>query len=208
MLSGSIKTTKRTSKVSKVKKEMSRQERPSSKALKERKFRQREKERKRFDGPMRKFLEYKYPNVFQEYTELYNSMNRNHPNVRNLAKTRTFKNFLNIEDQTPPTDILTVAIRETMDEELNGEACQEVESEELNGSVESEEAASRLDSGEAASRLESQIDAIMNQLLNDQDLGNMLGNEVDEGIELNVMDEIEFDIEPFDYELEVEGIDW
>ena len=53
----------------------------SNKAVKERRFRQREKQRKRFESPMRKFIEVKYPNIFQEYTELYNTLNRNHPDV-------------------------------------------------------------------------------------------------------------------------------
>ena len=30
----------------------------------------------------------------------------------------------------------------------------------------------------------------------------------DEGIEISVWDELALDIEPFDYELEVEGADW
>ena len=121
MLSVSIKTMKRTSKVSKSQKKMSRQLNPTSKAIKERRFRQREKERKRFERPMRKFLEYKYPNVFQQYTELYNVMNRNHPDVRNLTKTRTFKNWVNTTNEVSPSDILSTVIRETLGHDYHEE---------------------------------------------------------------------------------------
>ena len=218
---------------------MSRQERPSSKAIKERKFRQREKERKRFQGPMQKFLEYKHPKVYEEYVELHILMKRNHPNVRDLSKTRTFKNWINTIDQTPPTDILATAIRETIgqiemnveSEELNETAESEElnetpeseelnetpeseelnetpESEELNETPESEWAASILDSEEEA-RLESQIDAIINELMQDEDLRNAVDQETDDdGIEISLWDELAMDIEPFDYQLEVEAGDW
>ena len=94
---------------------MSRQVSQTSKAIKERRFRKREKERKRFEGPLRKFIEHKYNSIFQEYTELYNLMVINHPNTRNLTKTTTFRNWLNTLHQVP-SDILTTVIRETFGE--------------------------------------------------------------------------------------------
>ena len=87
--------------MSKVKK-MSRQTCPSKKALKERRFRQREGERKQFEKPLRKFIEYKYTNIYEEYTQLYEAMVRNHPGVRNLTETRTFKDAV---CQATPSDI-------------------------------------------------------------------------------------------------------
>ena len=55
--------------------------------------------------------------------------------------------------------------------------------------------------------LEGRIDAIMNELIQDELIRDMLdpGNdiELDEGIELNMTDEIYNDIEPFDFALEV-----
>ena len=224
---------KRTSKVSKVKKkEMSRQLNPTNKALKERRFRQREKERKRFEGPMRKFLEYKYPNVFQEYTELYNVMERNHPDVRNLTKTRTFKNWVNTQNEVSPTDILSTVIRETLgqdyheedeaasvqieqvevklNDEANGEASDQ-ENDQANDEVNSE--ANDEANGEASDQIDGEfqdeVEDIIQHLMQDEAIRNILGTEPeDEGIEITPDDDIVFDIEPFDFDLEVEQYDW
>ena len=65
----------------------------SSKAIKERRFRQREKERKRFERPLNEFLKHKYRGIYDEYKELYAEMDVAHPGVRNLVNTRTFKNW-------------------------------------------------------------------------------------------------------------------
>ena len=52
-----------------------------------------------------------------------------------------------------------------------------------------------------------EIDDILNEMLADEDLYNILQEPTiheDEGIELNFEDEIYNDIQPFDYELEIE----
>ena len=57
--------------------------------------------------------------------------------------------------------------------------------------------------------LDAQVDAIINQLMEDEQLGDLVEDKnEDEGIELNIYNELNDDIEPFDYTLEVEGIDW
>ena len=63
----------------------------SKKATKERQFRQREQQKKHFNGPMRLFLEVKYPEIYGEYRELYTLLSTNHPHARDLTKTCTFK---------------------------------------------------------------------------------------------------------------------
>ena len=89
----------------------------SNKAAKERRFRQKEQQRKHFDMPMRKFLEQKYPKIYREYQELYNTLNRNHPYTRDLTKTFTFKTWLRSINQQSVSDILTTVIKETLDQE-------------------------------------------------------------------------------------------
>ena len=113
---------KRTSKVSKVKK-MSRQTYPTKKALKERRFRQREADRKQFEKPLRKFIEHKYVDIYEEYNQLYQTMVRNHPGVKNLLETSTFKDAIgqttrNAICQTVPTDILSTALKETFGQNM------------------------------------------------------------------------------------------
>ena len=61
--------------------------------------------------------------------------------------------------------------------------------------------------------IEAQVDDIINELLENHELRDFLEQAdidvlQDEGIELNVHDEIEMDIEPFDYNLEVEPFDF
>ena len=86
----------------------------SKKALKERNFRKREKDRKRFEKPLRVFLEYKYKTIYEEYEQLFNLMVTNHPNKRNLVSTKTFKNWLQVNPKA--SDILSVAVAETLGE--------------------------------------------------------------------------------------------
>ena len=177
----------------------------SEKALKERNFRKRENERKRFEKPLRVFLQHKYGTIYEEYQELYNLMVVNHPGRRNLINTKTFKEWKRAnekasseENQTPP-NILSVAINETLGE-LPGERIltgpgseRIVVSEESKVVVASQEGEQTVASDIAD--IERQIDDIVNELMLEED----------EGIGINVFDEIGFDIEPFDYELEVES---
>ena len=65
----------------------------SKKAIKERNFRKRENERKRFEKPLRVFLQHKYKTIYEEYQKLYDLMVTNHPNKRNLVNTKTFKDW-------------------------------------------------------------------------------------------------------------------
>ena len=61
--------------------------------------------------------------------------------------------------------------------------------------------------------MNERIDEIIRELQQDPDLGDILNKRIneeegDKGIELDVHAELEVDIEPFDYELEVELGDW
>ena len=85
----------------------------SKKALKERNFRRREKDRKRFEKPLRVFLEHKYKSIYEEYEQLFNLMVNNHPNKLNLVNTKTFKNWLKANEGNPK-DILSVAVAEML----------------------------------------------------------------------------------------------
>ena len=64
--------------------------------------------------------------------------------------------------------------------------------------------------------VEGQVDQIMGELREDPYLRNIMDNvdaefeteADDEGIDINPLEDIEFDIEPFDFGLEVEAYDW
>ena len=57
----------------------------SSKATRERRFREKEQKRKHFEGPMKSFLQQKYPLIYDEYKAFYDALNRNHPCTRDLT---------------------------------------------------------------------------------------------------------------------------
>ena len=56
--------------------------------------------------------------------------------------------------------------------------------------------------------VEEQVDDLMNELRQDQTLRNILDQPEDEGIEINPLDDIEYDIEPLDFNIEVENYTW
>ena len=250
----------------------------SNKAARERRFLEREQQRKRFDMPLHNFLENKYPGVYQEYRELYETLNRNHPYTRNLAKTRTFKRWLESINRQPVTDILSTLVKETFDQtetfgssaeedetnidqnvdqtsEATGQASEEDETdidqnvdqtseaagqavgedeididqddqtnetagqavqEQLYKVVETtSQSAPQDEANEAAAVLadimasvEDQVDDIVNELMQEQVIRDMITEPEDEGIEINPLDDITFDLEPFDFNLEVENYDW
>ena len=60
--------------------------------------------------------------------------------------------------------------------------------------------------------VEQQVNDIMDELRQDQVLWNILdqpeNQPEDEGIEINPLDDIEYDIEPLDFDIEVENYTW
>ena len=86
----------------------------SKKAVKEWRFRQKEQERKHFEGPMRKFIQEKYPLIYDEYKAFYQALTRNHPDARDLTKTCTYKTWLSSSKQQDPSDILATALRQAL----------------------------------------------------------------------------------------------
>ena len=66
----------------------------NKKAREARRWRATNTARKRFDGPLREFIKIKHANIFSEYSEFYRQLDRKYPNVRNLAATPMFRDWL------------------------------------------------------------------------------------------------------------------
>ena len=64
------------------------------KAVAARKWRATNTLKKRFDGPLKEFIKIKYVDIFNEYSEFYQHLDKENPNVRDLSKTRTFRNWI------------------------------------------------------------------------------------------------------------------
>ena len=215
-----------------------RQENPSVKAKQSRIYRRNQRNQIRFEAPLREFIEVKYNNIFQEYVALYNQMDAENPNKINLKRTEIFKQWKTSNEHLS-SDILSVAIRETIDQDCNGASVVDVseadgnESEANGGQSETDEDESEAngdesetdeDGGEAdvsgvneGLLAAQQVDDLVNQMMLDDEIRELLEPEDDEGIELNIEDEVdvepfdyslEVDIEPFDFRLEVDALRW
>ena len=213
---------------------------PSTKARQARVYRKNQKQQKRFEAPLREFIEVKYKNIFHEYVELYNRMDTQNPTKIDLKKSELFKRWKEEEEEKQKeantVDPLTKAIKETIEgsennsvdseDEASGaehhavdplsKAIKETIEGSENNSVDSEDEASGAEHQEGEGNqiwgqdegilAVQRVDALVNEMIIDDELRALLNTEPenDEGIGLNVEDELS--IEDFDYQLEVEDI--
>ena len=160
--------------------------------------------------------------VTNEYNELFKLMTTVHPRRRDLATSSTFRGWMatNQPNETqgvqgptvspstisrpPRTDIINQAFQGALAEEIP------IQNNEQKQDIEHLPSPAEQDTPENNQNL-NVVDDIVDQMMMNEDLRNILEQPqpaVDEGIELNIFDEIEFDIEPLDYSLEVEPYDF
>ena len=208
----------------------------TSRAIYVRRWRENNYKDKRFNKPLREYIELKYGDIYNEYCSFFKSLDEQHPSAKDLTKTRTYKKWKNellndestepedesdttdnqtepaepdtTDNQTEPAepdttdnqidpaepDVLTATIQETLSPVVN----------EINIDI-------------------NEVDNIIEQMINEleqddaiRDLLNQNNDELvhphyqyeDEGIGLNVETELEDILEPFDYNLEVEGFEF
>ena len=198
-------------------------------------YREKDGERKRFTLPLPCCLETKYPVIYEEYKDLYNSINVNNPKKRDLRKTYAFQKWkadnkrqrdedqaAGTVDRPTPTEGQTSAEEQVaqdhttetrtatpvdIDISSNGESDQAPTREVIHTNIE--------ELADIMVNVEGQVQDILNELRQDPFLNNVMNNieaeveaQPDEGIEISPFDDIEYDIEPFNYELEVENYDW
>ena len=76
----------------------------SERSIRERELRRQKGENRRFNDPMKIFIQRKYPEIFKEYTEFYNFMEAEDPNRRNFTTSKTFRKWMTenpIKESTP-----------------------------------------------------------------------------------------------------------
>ena len=219
----------------------------ASRAIYVRRWRENNYKDKRFNKPLREYIELKYGDIYNEYCSFFKSLDEQHPSSKDLTKTQTYRKWKNellndesteSEDETDTThnqidpaepdvltaiepaepdttdnqtepaepdttdnqidpaepDVLTVTIQETLSPVVNG----------INIDI-------------------NEVDNIIEQMINEfeqddaiPDLLNQNNDELvhphyqngDEGIGLDIETELEDIIEPFDYNLEVEGFEF
>mgnify|MGYP002804264099 CR=1 FL=1 len=184
------------------------------KAVQEVKRRKKNFINKRFNNPLRIFVERKYPEIFTEYKNMYNHMDFQEPKRKNLVNSRFFKEWMtenplpsvsllplhssvDVSSSTPPQPpTRQINITETTLPEVF-EPLPQIDE----GPVEQEQpnVSGLHNSNDVA-------EAIINEVVENYFLRELLeGNafDEDEGIELNHIDEILNDIEPFDFDLDL-----
>ena len=200
----------------------------SEKCQRERELRKLRAKERRFNDPLKLFMERKYPEIYAEYGELYANMEAENPKRKNLATSPIFKRWLVANSAKKPVqttqfsagpqllipqvllqplplpiqgktavDIISTALQETFDSDQPGPVA-----EHLLSQPEAE-----------ANNNFNDVDQIIDELMRDRDLADFLEQNVlnfddDEGIGFDHFAEIENDIEPFDYNLEVQPFDF
>ena len=91
----------------------------SRKAKYSRKWRADTAQQKRFDKPLREFVKIGYNAIYVKYIDLYEEMNANHPQTRNLTKTSTFQRWL--RQQQTKTNEVAVQTEPLSNEPLSNE---------------------------------------------------------------------------------------
>ena len=187
---------------------------------------------------MREYFELKHRDEYNEYCHFFKSLQQKHPNVKDLTRTSTYKNWKRRQLNCESSDEETEPAAEQIETEP---AAEQIETEPAAEQIETEPAAEQIETEPAAEQIETestdpltaamqetlppyienmsidQIDNIIQQVIHelqqdDAAQGIFNDGEVtqdnDEGIDLDIETELEGIVEPFDYELEVEGIDY
>ena len=188
----------------------------NKKAIEARRWRVTTALKKRFDGPLREFIRLKHTEIYNEYNEFYIHLDKENPSVRDLTKTKMFKEWVKTrqQHQSPesPTEFPPVQT-----ESQNDISLRSIVQETLPEGIPEEVSVSL---NEILPPVNQQNDVnlqdLINELEQDEAIRNILDPVVDdmferynaqlttnddEGIELNIMDEI--DVQPLDFELEV-----
>ena len=185
-----------------------------------REWREKEQKEKRFNKPFRVYMQVKYRDEYNEFCHFFNTLNENHPTAGDLTKTTTFKKWksqqLNCEESDMETSETTEAtgpeaeIPSHKHIELRSEHV-ELRSEQENDdevSVPVQEIQPLLNMD--IDQVDGRIQQIIDELEQDNVLRGLLNEDQivqdnDEGIHLDVEIELNDIIDPFDYEVEVEG---
>ena len=167
------------------------------KAIQEAKRRKKDFEAKRFNDPLRIFIERKYLKVIAEFKELYEFVDYVNPTRKNLCRTATFKQWM-AENPVPLKVILpklpALPVIETSEDSLptmvnTEKPSEDVKQETPHSSSTSTIVAEIVDELFGPDGLPDEEEYV--------DLPTLSGE--DEGIELNHFDELAYDIEPFDF---------
>ena len=188
---------------------------------------------------MREYFQLKHRDEYNEYCHFFKSLQQKHPNVKDLTKSSTYKNWKRRQLNCETSDEETEPVAEQIEAEPPAE---QIETEPAAEQIDAEPAAEQIETEPVAEQIETestdpltaamqetlppyienmsidQAENIIQQIiyeLQQDDVaqgifndGEVTQDNDDEGIALDIETELEAIIEPFDYQLEVEGIDY
>ena len=203
----------------------------SERATYVREWRKKNHKQKRFNKPLREYMELKHRDNYNEYCHFFKTLDENHPTAKDLTKTSTYKKWKRRQINCETSDDETTETELTQNEsETEIGPPEPVESENEHAEPENEHPdvltaalqetlrpdIDNIDINEANDIIQQLIrefeqDNALQALLNNENNDELVHphyQDDDEGIDLDVAVELEAVIEPFDYEPEVEGVDY
>ena len=204
-----------------------------------RQWREKNYKDKRFNKPLKEYIQLKYDCIFNEYCSFFKSLDQQHPGAKDLTKTRTFKKWKKEVLSNEPSESETEA-GDQIDDQIETRTELNInEADSINDQIEtrtdepdiltatvremlSPAEINKADNGTELSIDINQVNNVIQEIINDfeqdealrgllndpNDLVHPHYEDDDEGIGLNVETELEDIVEPFDYNLEVEGFDF
>ena len=161
-------------------------------------------ERKRFCEPLKIFLERKYSGIYKEYMKLFSCMDAEAPRKKDLTRTKVFEKWLD-ENQGPVVLFTPRVVLERMT--VQPQVSASPSGNEVNKSLEDEADAVTHAIREPGAGGDMEILQGLQEVLAQEGV-HMSWPELQECSNLGYFDEIEKEIQPFDYALEVEPYDF
>ena len=157
------------------------------------------KERK-FTKPMKLFFKAKYPAQYAEFKKFFNQLEITYPGKKDFTKTSMFREFLT----NYPIEEKSTMMENTM------ESCpilsSLLESSEAESQASTSSSHAIVEAPSTSSHIQARdiISELVDELFGHGDLDQYIDHveNADEGIDVNIFDELKLDWEPFDFELE------
>ena len=200
-----------------------------------RQWRSRTGKKRRFNDVVREYIELKHNTIFEEARQFFQALEEKHPDSKNLLKTKTFKEWKKrITNPVEETDDGDESENQQVNNRDEAPTSEPSEQPQREGTDDPDETTTTADilpclveelipsnACESFNQADDIIQGIIQDLEQDQAVRDLLNGleddddlvqphyqEEDEGIGLNVETELDAILEPFDYDLEVEGFEF
>ena len=179
-----------------------------------------ERKEKRFTKPLKLFFQRKYPAQYDEFVKFFNQLENTYHGKKDLTKTGMFREFLSNhpaqEKSTVSLDaeitvelfpnIASLLDSVTSPAEATSQAPTAFPNTSSSQAIVEASSTSPIEVLESSSQDQTQdiISELVDELFGPGGLDQYIDHveNMDEGIDVNILDELKLDLEPFDFELE------